>query len=296
VQEAGGSVEREYDLTVLVQITDTHIVERGTLLYGMADTARNLADTVSEINAMRPQPDAVLITGDLVEHPGPVTYSHFRDLIEPLKMPVFLMPGNHDDPEAMWSYFGNTPMFPCKPPHYQYVIEEFPFRILMLNSHFDDSELPSFGPRRLQWLEEALSDSDRPALVAIHHPPMKTGIDFIDMVGEQWYQDLHKVLARHPQVLKVICGHGHLDLHGRVGNIPVQMVGSIAHQLIAGRVEDVAPSFDNERVPPMLHHWIDGDLVSGYYPWPADVDAERIDKSSNMPWQELKDRMRGAMK
>jgi len=283
-------------LTFLVQITDTHVVERGTLLYGQADTARHLAETVSEINAMRPLPDGVLITGDLVEHPGPTTYSHFRDLIEPLRMPVFLMPGNHDNPEIMQSYFRDTPMFPAEPPHFQYVIEDFPFRVLMLNSHFDNSELPHFGPRRLQWLEAVLAESDRPALVAIHHPPMKTGIGFIDMVGPDWYRGLGEVLAQHPQVFKIICGHGHLDLQGRLGTVPVQMVGSIAHQLIACRGEDIAPSFDNVRVPPMLHQWLDGELVSGYYPWPDGVDAERIDKSSNMAWDELKNRMRGAMK
>jgi 3',5'-cyclic AMP phosphodiesterase CpdA len=283
-------------LTLLVQISDTHIVERGTLLYGMADTARHLGDTVAEINAMRPRPDAVLITGDLVEHPGPVTYSHFRDLIEPFEVPVYLMPGNHDDPDIMWGYFRDTGMFPGTPPHYQYVIEDFPFRVLMLNSHFDNSELPSFGPRPLQWLDDKLAASDRPALIAIHQPPMKTGIGFIDMVGSQCYWAMVELLQRHPQVLKIICGHGHLDLQGRLGDVPVQMIGSIAHQLIAGRVHDIAPSFDNVRVPPVLHHWIDGDIVSGYYPWPADVDAERIDRSANLPWDELKDRMRGAMK
>ena len=283
-------------MTLLVQISDTHIVERGKLLYGMADTALHLADTVAEINAMRPRPDAVLITGDLVEHPGPVTYSHFHDLVEPLEMPVYLMPGNHDDPAVMRDYFCDSGMFPCEPPHYQYVIEQFPFRVLMLNSHFDDSELPFFGPRRLEWLDEALSASDRPAMIAIHHPPMKTGIGFIDMAGDGWYRAIGEVLERHPQVLKVICGHGHLDLTGRLGRVPVQMVGSIAHQLTAGRVIDVAPSFDNTRAPPVLHHWIDGDVVSGYYPWPAGVDARRIDRSANMPWDELKDRMRGAMK
>jgi Icc protein len=283
-------------LTLLVQITDTHVVERGTLLYGQADTALHLAETIVAINAMRPRPDLVLITGDLVEHPGPVTYSHFRDLIAPLKMPVYLMPGNHDDPAVMCDFFCGTEMFPGKDPHFQYVIEGPDFRTLVLNSHFDNSELPFFGPRRLEWAQEALAESDQPTLVAIHHPPMKTGIGFIDMVGEQWYQGLGEVLKRNPQVLKVICGHGHLDLHGRLGQVPVQMVGSIAHQLIADRVLDIAPSFYNAPVPPMLHHWLDGDLVSGYYPWPADVDAERIDRSSNMNWEDLKDRMRGSMK
>jgi Icc protein len=283
-------------MTMLVQITDTHVVERGTLLYGMADTARHLAESVAEVNAMRPRPDGVLMTGDLVEHPGPVTYSHFRDLISPLEMPVYLMPGNHDDPEIMWGYFRDTRMFPAKPPHFQYVIEDYPFRVLMLNSHYDNSELPYFGERRQDWLAEQLQASDKPTLIAIHHPPFRTGIEFIDMVGAQWFEAMGEIVAQHPQVLKIICGHGHLDLQGRLARVPVQMVGAIAHQLIAGRVLDVAPSFDNVRVPPMLHHWLDGDIVSGYYPWPDGVDAERIDKSSNMDWEDLKDHMRGAMK
>jgi 3',5'-cyclic AMP phosphodiesterase CpdA len=283
-------------LALLVQITDTHVVERGKLLYGKADTARHLAETVSEINQIHPRPTGVLITGDLVEHPGPTTYSHFRDLIAPLEMPVYLMPGNHDSPEIMLDYFSDTEMFPAQAPHYQYAIEAFEFRVLALNSHFDNSELPFFGERRLAWTEQALQESDRPTLIAIHHPPMLTGIEFIDMVGQEWYQPLGELLSRFPNVIKIICGHGHLDLSGRLGNIPVQMVGSIAHQLIAGRVVDIAPAFDNVRVPPMLHHWIGGDIISGYYPWPDGIDAERIDRSANMDWEDLKEHMRGAMK
>ena len=133
-------------------------------------------------------------------------------------------------------------------------------------------------------------------MIAIHHPPMKTGIGFIDMVGPQWYEKISEIVEQHEHVIKIICGHGHADLNGMLGCVPVQMVGSIAHQLIAGRINDVAPSFDNKPVPPMLHHFIDGQLLSGYYPWPADVDAERIDRSSNIPWEDLKDHMRGAMK
>jgi len=282
-------------LTLLVQITDTHIVERGTLLYGMADTARHLAEAVSQINEMRPRPDLVLITGDLVEHPGAATYSHFRDLIAPLRMPVYLMPGNHDDPAFMCEFFGDTPMFPGEPPHFQYAIEGPDFRTLMLNSHLDGSELPNFGLRRLQWLQYELESSSQPTLVAIHHPPMTTGVEFVDMVGPQWYRDIGELLGSHPHVLKVICGHGHFDLHGMLGRVPVQMAGATAHQLIAGRVIDIAPSFDPMPAPPVLHHWIGGALVSGYYPWPDGVDAERIDKSSNMGWEDLKARMRGSV-
>lgn len=281
---------------MIVQISDTHIVERGRLLYDKADTARHLAETVSEINAMRPRPDAVLITGDLVERPGPETYGHFRDLVEPLQMPTFLMPGNHDDPQLMSEFFADTLMFPGRAPLYQYVIEDLACRVVMLNSHFDQSELPTFGPRRLAWLEKTLAESDRPTLVAIHHPPMKTGVGFIDMAGSDWYREFGRAVNRNGHVIKVICGHGHLDLSGRIGRVPVQMVGAIAHQLIAARVTDIAPSFENVRAAPMLHHFLEGDIISGYYSWPDGVDAERIDRSSKMNWEELKERMRGSMK
>ena len=69
------------------------------------------------------------------------------------------MPGNHDDPAAMHSIFVTRRCSRDRAPHYQYTIEGPDFRTLMLNSHFDDSELPFFGPRRLQWMEDALAES-----------------------------------------------------------------------------------------------------------------------------------------
>ena len=69
-------------MTLLVQITDTHVVERGTLLYGMADTARHLAEAVSQINSMRPQPDLVLITGAVMTALVALTVDWIAALIE----------------------------------------------------------------------------------------------------------------------------------------------------------------------------------------------------------------------
>lgn len=283
-------------MTLLVQITDTHILPRGELLYGTVDTAAHLQESVAEINAMVPQPDLVMITGDLVEQPGDATYAHFDELIAPIKAQVFLIPGNHDDPEVMWQHFGGTSMFPGRPPCYQYVIDDYDFRILALNSHLDDTELPKFGEQRLRWLEAALAQSDRPTLIAIHHPPMKTGVQFIDMAGEEWYRGVGEALGRNPQVQLIICGHGHQELIGRAGNVPVYMAGSTAHQLIADRVVDRAPAFDPARVAPVLHHWLGDAFVSGDNPWPSWVEEQRIDKSSGMDWEDLKDLMRGTLK
>jgi len=283
-------------MTMLVQLTDTHIEVPGKLLYDKVDTAQHLRESVVQINSMKPQPDLVMITGDLVETPSETSYDYFSSLIEPLKAPVYLMPGNHDDPQLMLEMYGETPQFPIAHNTLQYAIEGYAVRILALNSHFQGSELPEFGAHRVQWLAETLAESDRPTLVAIHHPPMRTGIGFIDMVGAQWYAGIAEVLAENPQVQLVICGHGHTDLTGRIGHATVYMAGSTAHQLIAARVRDQAPAFDDRRAPPVLHHWTGEGFVSGSDPWPDWVHEKRIDHESGLEWDELKDHMRGAMR
>jgi len=280
-------------MTLLIQITDTHILPPGDVLYGSIDTARHLAETVREINRMQPLPDGVMFTGDLVEKGDMPGYRHFIDLIEPLKMPAWVIPGNHDDPQVMRQVFAETACFPVSDVTFQYAIDDLPFRILALNSHSEGTELPGFNSRRLAWLEAELARSDRPVLLAIHHPPMTTGIELIDMGGSEWFQDMKQLVTRHPQVKLVICGHCHTDLCGRIGPVPVYMAPANSHQLIATRGFNVAPATVNRPGAPTLHHFIDGEFLSGSHAWPADAAEKRIDRISGLSWDELKRYMMG---
>ena len=281
-------------MALLIQITDTHILPPGELLYGSIDTASHLRETVGQINRIQPKPDLVLITGDLVESPDEACYQQFIDLIKPLELPAYVIPGNHDNPQIMLGVFAHTPYFPVSDDTFQYEIEDLPFRILALNSYSDGTQLPEFDDQRVSWLHKQLSRSDNPVLIAIHHPPMTTGIEFIDMGGSEWFQGFKSVLAEHPQVKLVICGHCHTDICGRIGQVPVYMASATAHQLIAARGMDIAPSAVAAAAPPVLHHFINGEFLSGSYPWPANVAEERIDKKSGISWSELKKYMMGS--
>ena len=281
-------------MTLLIQITDTHILPPGEVRYGDVDTALHLEDTVQQINRMRPLPDVVMITGDLVEQGDKASYQHFVDIIKPLKMPVYVLPGNHDDPHMMTEVFAETPFFPTSDKTFQYVIEHLPFRILALNSHCDGTELPEFDGQRLSWLQRQLNQSGKPTLIAIHHPPMTTGIELIDMGGSEWFQGLKSVIAEHSHVKLVICGHCHTDLFGRIGPVPVYMAPATSHQLVATRGLKVAPAAINLAGAPTLHHFIDGNFLSGSQPWPANVEDIRIDTESGVSWDKLKQSMMGS--
>ena len=81
---------------LLVQLSDPHIVPKGELLLREIDTARFLREAIEHVNRLDPQPDLVLLTGDLVNEGHPEEYEHLRELLGALRAPFHLVPGNHD--------------------------------------------------------------------------------------------------------------------------------------------------------------------------------------------------------
>src|SRR6201989_920397 len=118
---------------LIAQITDTHITSPGTLLMGMVDTASALERAVVAINRLDPSPDAVVLTGDLVESGAPEEYAHLRALLAPLRMPIFAIPGNHDAREPIRQTFIRDGYLP-RQGSLDYAIEDYPLRIIALDT------------------------------------------------------------------------------------------------------------------------------------------------------------------
>src|ERR1700754_1681951 len=93
----------------IAQISDLHIKPPGTLAYGRVDTAKALERCVAALNAFQPEPDFVVISGDLVDTPNAEEYEHLKRLLAPLKWPFAAIPGNHDSRELMRAAFPNAP-------------------------------------------------------------------------------------------------------------------------------------------------------------------------------------------
>lgn len=280
-------------LNNIVQLTDTHICEPGEFLYGQVDTAQHLRDAVTAINRMRPVPDMVLVTGDLVDNATTTAYANFIDCIEPLSSPVRVMPGNHDKPKMMADIFRNTEMFPVSSPPYQYGFDCGNIHIIMANTSKIGSGLPEFGEDRLDNLAKLIKATTLPTLLAIHHPPFTTGISFIDMSGHEWFEGINNLVNANPHIQLIVCGHGHSELMGRIGMTPVYMSASQAHQLSCVRGNDIAPSFNASPAPPVLHSWTrNSGFISGPVDWPEDAEEQRIDKLAGMDWIALKEQMK----
>ena len=82
-------------------ISDLHVRIDG-LLYGL-DTQKRLDDVLSDID--REAPDLVVVTGDLADCADLGSYRLIKERLESLSRPVYVLPGNHDDPVQMRQIF-----------------------------------------------------------------------------------------------------------------------------------------------------------------------------------------------
>ena len=261
---------------LVAQITDTHILAAGKLYHSPhraipadaepgwshIDTAACLARAIAELNALKPRPDVIVVTGDLTDHGGPEEYANLRAILAAAEMPVYVIPGNHDSREGMRATFAADGYLPGEG-FLHYAVEGYPLRLVALDTHIPGEHGGLLCAERLDWLDRTLSAArTQPTLLLMHHPPFPTGIAHMDRHALHDPAEFAAVVRRHAQVERVLCGHLHRTIDHRFAGTIAGTCPSTAHQLVL----DIDPGAPAEFIfePPgyQLHFWRDGALVT----------------------------------
>ncbi|HMN82190.1 MAG TPA: phosphodiesterase [Burkholderiaceae bacterium] len=245
--------------TTLLQISDLHIREPGRLAYGRVETAKYLKVTIESILTLRQRPDAVVITGDLVDFGRVAEYRHLKSLLEPLQMPLYLLPGNHDDRAALRTGFPDHAYLHAEEAadFVQYSVPVGELRMIALDTVVPRAGHGELCERRLDWLDSELERwRGQPVVIAMHHPPFVTGVGHMDKVGLlAGIEELEAIVRRHPNIERIICGHLHRAIDTRFGGTLVSTTPAPAHQVTLDLSPDAPASFTMEPPAFRLHVW-----------------------------------------
>ncbi len=246
---------------LLVQVSDFHIGGD----WAGEDSLAKLAAAIESVRALRPQPDAVLVTGDLADNAADAEYEQVRELLAALPGPLYVLPGNHDDRRALHRHFG-VPGGDGEP--VQYAADLGPLRLIAVDTTRPGEDPGALDADRLGWLDEELAMAPRtPTLLAMHHPPLLTGIPVWDELGlpDADRQALGEVVARHPQVRRIVAGHMHRTMIGELAGRPVLTVPSTYVQTrLDFRLQKIVLA--DEPAGFAVHAVLDGELVSHVQP------------------------------
>jgi 3',5'-cyclic AMP phosphodiesterase CpdA len=260
---------------LIAQISDLHFLPKGTLAFGRIDVARCLERAIDHLNALQPRPDAVLITGDLTNDGDAAVWADLVTVLGRLEAPLYPLPGNHDDRDLMRAAFAQLELFPAEGP-LRFDVGLGPVRLVGLDSLIPGDPAGRLGHQQLAWLDARLGEApNRPTLVALHHPPFRTGIDHMDTMMLEDGDALAEVLGRHGQVERVLCGHVHRAVQCRFAGTIAQIAPGTAHAVqltLAG-----APSrWVMEPPGVLLHEWRDGRRLVSHLDFIGDFQVGRF--------------------
>ncbi|MEC3979417.1 phosphodiesterase [Amycolatopsis sp. H20-H5] len=186
-------------MMVLAQLSDIH-------LDGGSRADERAARVMAYLEALPTPVDVVLATGDLADHGELDEYRRAAELLKSSSFPVFTCPGNHDRRSAYREALLGVP--PSEEPvNEAHHVDGVLFALC-------DSSVPGkpegfLSDETLEWLDRELTESEGPAFVCFHHPPVELGIPAVDAMRQFGEERLAAVIERHPRVSALLCGHAH---------------------------------------------------------------------------------------
>jgi 3',5'-cyclic AMP phosphodiesterase CpdA len=237
----------------LLQLSDPHL--------GATWTARDPYASLCAAVEAAPKADAILVSGDLAEHAADDEYRQLAELLGPLGASVHVLPGNHDDRAALRRTF-DVPGTGAEPVHYAAALGRW--RLVVVDSTRPGEDGGELTADRLALLDETLADALATlTIVAMHHPPLVIGSPAWDEIGvsEDDRRALADLLARHPQVRRIVAGHLHQTV---VGELAGRTVLAAPSTYVQARLEPGATELHFADDPPafVVHTEVDGDLAS----------------------------------
>lgn len=216
----------------VLHLTDPHLfADRQGDLRGTV-TFEALQSVIDHYRASEWSADLVLVTGDLIQDDSAEAYDRFRELLEPLGLPVYCVPGNHDVRPLMEKALRAPPFHYCEP------VEAGNWLI----ANIDSCETGEVGGRvseaELRSLHELIGGAPAAhVVVCLHHPPALMGSRWLDSVGLEDKEGFLESVSRSGKVRLILFGHVHQAFEAGHNGIRIIGTPSTCRQFAPGSDE-----------------------------------------------------------
>ncbi|SHE34547.1 Icc protein [Modicisalibacter ilicicola DSM 19980] len=205
----------------LIQITDCHLHAEAWARSRVGYPLRQLRAVIERAGALRP--DVVLVSGDVSQDETVASYRLADEAFSSLGCFWSWFPGNHDQPRLMHELH-----------EIDTEVDLGAWRLLILDSRVDGQAYGALGEAQLERLAQCLEEDDRPSLLAMHHPPVSIGSEWMDAIGLMDREAFWDAVTPYPQVRGVLCGHIHQALALRQGEVMVYGCPATTDQFLGG--------------------------------------------------------------
>lgn len=193
----------------IFQMSDFHFLSENER------SINNLKKVIKSMQEQDVMPDIILISGDITHQQKYASYEEVFALLAPFKVPLYCITGNNDSSNslmrALREYLPQHPQSEMTDA-LQYVVDDYPFQIIALDSFCENNLSGEMDSARLDWLEQKLLDNleHKPVLVMVHQ---FTAPNALKRPTQPWFEAFNRIIAGHIDTVKlVVSGHLHASL------------------------------------------------------------------------------------
>ena len=214
----------------ILQLTDSHLyADPSRCLLGI-----NTLETFDQVlaQALHEQgiPDLLLATGDLVHDASDSGYKRLLGRLKLTGVPTYCLPGNHDLPKKMKQIMNQDNV------HTLPSVQAAGWSLIFLDSTIAGNESGSLDKEQLELLQLLLeAHPDKHTLICMHHHPVPVGSRWMDTMVLKNPDQFFGLLADHPQVRAVLCGHIHQKYENEHQGVRLIGTPSTCVQFVAGQ-------------------------------------------------------------
>ncbi len=225
--------ERKSPMATILQISDLHLLSQPQGTLKGVPTSASLALVLQRARDAYPDPDCIVLTGDLSHEETVAGYELLKWHLGDWGERCLLIPGNHDNRTGLREVFRQVPGMSDEPIWFQSELGDW--LLLGLDTHVPGEVYGELSAQSLNRLETALTENGgRPALVFMHHHPGPVGSTWLDKIGLQNAPLLEALLPRHAGVRGLFCGHIHQVFEGQLAGVPFYSAPATAIQFLPG--------------------------------------------------------------
>lgn len=190
----------------ILQLTDFHLLasQEGQLHgYYTYDCLKQVINYIIAYEGMKA--DAVIITGDVSQDGSASSYSLALRQLERLDLPLYFIPGNHDNPLIMASVLKNSPL--VHPPETLY---QGDWRFIPVSTVQPGKDSGFFSKKQqIKAEQDILNSHEMNVVLLMHHHPVPVGIPLVDECRLMNGSEVLSLCDRYPQIKAIVCGHAH---------------------------------------------------------------------------------------
>jgi 3',5'-cyclic-AMP phosphodiesterase len=216
----------------MIQISDTHLFSDDELdMFGVRTNIKYQGVIEKIVDEDIFDTDLIFLTGDMSQDETEQSYQKIVNSLDRLNIPVYWIPGNHDNALLMESIFQQSKNF--KRVHQLSLLN---WKLIFINTKSDGIHEGYLSKSELNILRKEILSTNEKIAIVMHHHPAKVNTPLVDSYILKNRDEFWEIVSG-TGVKLIICGHVHGDYTFKHNNITIESAPATCLQWYKGTTD-----------------------------------------------------------